>query len=70
MAQPIQLSVPSMKCGGCATAISEALKTSNAVQEIEVKLANKEVSVEADISSDATIQLLATAGFEAQVITA
>jgi copper chaperone len=70
MAQPIQLSVPSMKCDGCATAISEALKASNAVQMIEVTLANKEVSVEADISSDAVIQLLATAGFEAQKITA
>jgi hypothetical protein len=35
-----------------------------------VTLANKEVSVVADISSDAIIQLLATVGFEAQVITA
>ena len=70
MAQPIQLSIHSMKCGGCATAISKALTANNAVQVIEVKLANKEVSVEADISSDAIIQLLATAGFEAQEITA
>lgn len=70
MAQSIQLSIPSMKCGGCATAISDALKASNAVQGIEVKLANKEVSVVADISSDVIIQLLAAAGFEAQEITA
>ncbi len=70
MAQAIQLSVPSMKCGGCATAISDALKASADVQVIEVTLANKEVSVTADTSSDAIIKLLASAGFQAQEITA
>ncbi len=68
MAQTIQLSVPSMKCGGCATAISDALKASAAVQVIEVTLANKEVSVTADASSGSIINLLATAGFQAQEI--
>ncbi len=70
MAQPIQLSVPSMKCGGCATAISDALKASPEVQVIEVALVSKEVSVTADTSSDSIIKLLASAGFEAQEITA
>jgi len=69
MVQPIQLSVPSMKCGGCATAISDALKTCADVQVIEVALAKKEVSILADSSSDSIINLLATAGFEAQEIT-
>jgi len=39
------------------------------VQVIEVALAKKEVSVLADSSSDSIINLLATAGFEAQEIT-
>lgn len=70
MVQPIQLSVPSMKCDGCATAIADALKASAFVQVIEVTLENKEVSVSADASSATIIKLLASAGFEAQQITA
>ncbi len=70
MAQQIQLSIPSMKCGGCVNAISDALKSIKNVQEIEVALAKKEVSVTADTSSDAIIDLLAIAGFPAQIITA
>ena len=69
MAQAIRLSIPSMKCGGCATAISDALKARLDVLVIEVTLANKEVSVTADVSSDFIINLLASAGYEAQVIT-
>ncbi|MEH6345430.1 MAG: heavy metal-associated domain-containing protein [Bermanella sp.] len=70
MAKTIQLSVPSMKCGGCATAISDALKACADVQVIEVRLVKKEVSVMADASSDAIIKLLAIAGFQAQEIIA
>lgn len=70
MAQQIKLSIPSMKCGGCVNAVSDALNAIENVQEIEVALANKEVIVTADITSDNIINLLAIAGFPAQIITA
>lgn len=69
MAQSIQLSIPSMKCGGCATAISDALKGSSKIQNIEINLANKKLDLISEVSSNEIKSILAEAGFEAHEIT-
>ena len=44
MIQSIQLSVPSMKCGGCATAIADALRTGPLVKVLRGLLKIKKLA--------------------------
>ena len=60
------LLVEGMSCNGCATSVERALRSLDAVAEVNVDLASGRVTV--DLAGDATAEQLAqavrTAGFE------
>ena len=63
------LSIPAMKCNGCASAISKALDNQMGVIRSEVNLASKSVMIETDIALDVLLDVIKTAGFEATELT-
>lgn len=64
MSKETLLSVPTMKCGGCVSAIEKALNDSGVVNA-RADLDSKIVSVQADIPVSALISAVKTAGFDA-----
>jgi copper chaperone CopZ len=59
-----RLSVPTMKCAGCVSAIEKALNDSG-VAKAKADLESKIVLVETDIPLSALISTIKTAGFDA-----
>lgn len=66
MAQ-IRLYVPNMHCAGCVAKIEKAFAAQQAVEAL-VNLADKQVTVNGNITLDASLAVLASVGFTAQPI--
>jgi copper chaperone CopZ len=66
----VTLSVPDMKCGGCARAVGSALSKLDSVKRADVSLESKTVSVDFDDGSplQALIDAIAAAGYRASLI--
>ncbi len=66
----VTLSVPDMKCGGCANAVRSALSRLDSVSQAEVSLESKTVSVDLDDGSpvETLIDAIAAAGYRASLI--
>ncbi|OSP56738.1 heavy metal translocating P-type ATPase [Pseudoruegeria sp. SK021] len=66
------LSLPSIHCGGCISAVERALLASPGVREARVNLTLKRASITAedDVTADALIDVLSRAGFEAHELDA
>jgi copper chaperone len=60
---------PNIKCGGCAEAVTEALKALAGVQDVKVDIAAKAVVVAADdlrVTRGEMVSALTSAGFPPQ----
>lgn len=61
----IELTVKDMRCGGCVSAVTKALKAVDPQASVEVDLASKRVRVETRQPVDALTQALHQAGYPA-----
>ncbi|MFD1792582.1 heavy-metal-associated domain-containing protein [Ochrobactrum teleogrylli] len=61
----MKLTIPKMKCGGCAESVTAALRKLDATAPIEIDLKTKEVEFGGDASRDAVVSALAAAGYPA-----
>lgn len=59
----MKLTIPKMKCGGCAESVTAALRKLDATAPIEIDLKTKEVEFGGDASRDAVVSALAAAGY-------
>ncbi|HSG82794.1 MAG TPA: heavy metal-associated domain-containing protein [Gemmatimonadota bacterium] len=66
----IMLSVPDMKCGGCTSAVEEALTGLPAVKKATANLETKVVDVELDddVSLGAIVGAVSAAGYKATLL--
>lgn len=58
-----QFNVPDMTCGGCAGAITRALKAEDPNAKVEVSLGQRLVTVQSQLSREEIAQSIAHAGF-------
>ena len=65
MSKLLHLSIPGMKCGGCVSAIEEALKRQDGVINFKVDLETKSAEVETDVDFSVVSKSISAAGFEA-----
>ncbi|NIO42902.1 MAG: heavy metal transporter [Burkholderiales bacterium] len=65
-----RLSIPGMKCSGCAAAVQEALDNRDDVERANADLKSKTVLVESDAPLSALIDTLKSAGFDATEVEA
>ncbi len=61
----MKLSIPKMKCGGCAEAVTEALRKLDAEALVSINLESKEVAFGGNVSPETVLSALAAAGFPA-----
>lgn len=60
----LNLAVPSMSCGHCQRAVTEALRALDPQAEVRVDLASKQVAVNTLASRAAVVAALQEAGYE------
>ena len=60
----VRFHVPSMRCGGCARAVTAALRGVDADAAVRVDLERREVAVEGAADAAALARALRAAGFE------
>jgi copper chaperone CopZ len=65
MNNTIRLSIPSMKCGGCVSAIEKALGEQAGVISSQVDLETKTALVESELAVSALSEVIKAAGFDA-----
>jgi copper chaperone CopZ len=65
MKQTILLAIPGIKCGGCVSAIENALGDETGVIKYEVDQETKTATIESNASLAVLIDAIKTAGFEA-----
>ncbi len=59
----IQIFVPDMTCGGCAAAITRALKSADDAAQIQIDLPAHQVQVSSDLGVERLLATLKAAGF-------
>ena len=66
----VRLSVPDMKCNGCANAVRSALSEVDAVKAAEISLEEKTVTVELEDGGaiEALVEAIASAGYRATLL--
>ncbi|MES3028425.1 MAG: heavy-metal-associated domain-containing protein [Pseudomonadota bacterium] len=62
----IQLSIPKMKCGGCAASVEKAIHALDADASVKTDPATRRVEISSAVDRQALLAALAAAGFEAQ----
>ncbi|MGA1599487.1 MAG: CopZ family metallochaperone [bacterium] len=65
MSTTTALQIDGMKCQGCVSAVTDALKAVPGVQGAEVNLDEKSARVEGEASPESLIQAVQQAGFSA-----
>ncbi len=58
------LSVPSIKCEGCADTITKEIKVHDDSASVKVDVSNKTVEVDSDMSEESIKQAITAAGHE------
>jgi copper chaperone len=58
----LQFKVPSMKCEGCADAVTEAIQSLDAGAKVEIDVDSKAVAAETDASVEAVREAIAAKG--------
>lgn len=64
----LRFKVANMSCGGCARAVTAALRGVDPVAEIAVDLGRREVAVESTAGAEGFADALREAGFEGQAL--
>lgn len=62
----IQLSIPKMKCGGCAATVEKAIHALDADAVVTADPSTRQIEVSTAVDRQALLSALAAAGFEAQ----
>jgi copper chaperone CopZ len=62
----IQLSIPKMKCGGCAASVEKAIHALDAGAAVKADPTTRQVEVSTTTDRQTLLAALAAAGFEAQ----
>ena len=62
---PQVFSVPDMSCDHCKMRIEKQLGSRDEVRSVEVDLEGKKVTVDGDLSSEAIVELIDEAGYDA-----
>ncbi len=62
----VEMNVPDMTCGHCASAITRALKDADAGAKVEVSLADKRVRIVTELPASEVAQCIVEAGYTAQ----
>jgi copper chaperone CopZ len=74
MSNEIRLSIPTMKCNGCVSAIEKAIQEAVSdeigIDRMKVDLETKTASVEAEVAASVLIDALEFAGFGATELAA
>ena len=65
MSKIIHLSIPGMKCGGCVTAVEQALNNEAGIIQYKVDLDSKHARIETDSPLAVLVGAIKAAGFEA-----
>ncbi len=60
--------VPDMSCNHCKMRIEKTMGDSGKVENLEIDLDSKKVSLESDLSAEALIELFDKAGYDAEKI--
>ena len=61
-----EFQVPSMSCGHCVKAVTQAVQSVDAQAKVQVDLAQHQVTVETSQEREAIVAALAEAGYPAQ----
>lgn len=61
----LQLTVPGMTCGGCATSIRKALVAVPGIRDIQADPPKRHLAVDGEVGADLIIHTLAEAGYDA-----
>ena len=61
-----EFQVPSMSCGHCVKAVTQAVQSVDAQAKVQVDLAQQQVTVETSQEREAIVAALAEAGYPAQ----
>ena len=64
----IELKVPDMTCGHCASTITKAVKELDASAQVEVSLPEHRVRVESKASKEALVRSIAEAGYTPEAV--
>lgn len=65
--EKVSLNISGMKCGGCVSAVEEALKAVDGVESVNVSLADKNATVTGAANSQSLTAAVESAGFKAEV---
>ena len=66
MSNTITLNITGMKCGGCSSAVEEAIKAVDGVDAVEVSLEDKTVQVSGSADKLVLAAAIETAGFKVE----
>ena len=58
----MQFKVPSMKCDGCAEAVTEAIQSLDADAKVDINVETKDVAAETTASAEAVREAIAAKG--------
>lgn len=64
----LRLNVPDMSCGHCQATVTDALMDIDRNAQIDVDLANRQISVQSSASAQAVIETLEKAGYPASEV--
>ena len=64
----MRFSVENMKCAGCVSAVEEAVKSLEGINNVEVNLDEQLALVEASVNADEIVKVISDAGFPAKLI--
>ena len=62
----VTLNIIGMKCGGCVSAIEEALKSVSGTESVTVSLENNSADISGEMAVDVLIAAVEAAGFKAE----
>jgi copper chaperone len=64
----IELKVPDMTCGHCASTITKAVKELDASAKVDISLAEHRVRVESKVSKEDLVHRIAEAGYTSEAL--
>ncbi|MDH4981032.1 heavy-metal-associated domain-containing protein [Hyphomicrobium sp. D-2] len=68
MGNRVQFHIKNMTCGGCAKAVEKVVAVLDPAAKIAANVVDRSIQVETTASSDAVLQQLLNAGWEARAV--
>lgn len=67
MSQKTEMKISGMKCGGCVSAVEDALKAIEGVVSVNVSLEENQATVLGDVEPEMLVAAVDAAGFKAEL---